>query len=207
MDGSDSFTEDRWLTWTEPNALSVYLASAGSTRKRRLLLCAYCELLSEQLDQPLRSALAAAEQLADGRASAREVKLTREWINALCSRYWGKVPAWVPADYLSRSVEVSLVPLAGIHEGGEGAALRPDSGRDGQSLPAGAGAAILAVLERRAHPEAGAGDLRGACLRPAAHPGDALEEAGCTDETMLDHCRGPGLMFAAAGCSIASRQE
>jgi len=28
---------------------------------------------------------------------------------------------------------------------------------------------------------------------------DALEDAGCTDQTILDHLRGPGPMFAGAG--------
>jgi len=160
-------------------------------------------LLSEQLDQPLRSALAAAEQLADGRASAREVKLTREWINALCSRYWGKVPAWVPADYLSRSVEVFPWCRSQAFTKEE-KALHCDLIRDVMGNPFRLALVLQSWLSWNDGliPKLAQAIYEERAFDRLPILGDALEEAGCTDETMLDIAAGLALMFAAAGCSI-----
>jgi len=171
-------------------------------RLLRLFACACARRLGAWLPRRAGEALVVAERYADGLADRRQLDRALEVVRSLHRSSWlswrGR-PAGEPAMWAAGAAEaVFLVnALTAAYEAAEGAA---------RALGAGAGLAGL-VREVFGNPfrPPPAGLDRDAGVRRLARAideegrwadlpvlGDALEDAGCADESVLRHCREPG---------------
>src|SRR5262245_812908 len=206
--------ETEWRTATDPNRMLHHLRDKGGERKLRLFACACCRRVGRLLehgDPACLEVLARAEEFADGvvppkglRAAATagapglDPELTRlAWDVALATT---APAAWPAARLVARHV-LTLVAVA--------------AGRGPGDTRAASASAVR--IEARAHCEL-LRDLFAPLFRPVglrfaalsddqavlrlSHTiyqdrsfrelpilADALEEAGCADEEVLDHCR------------------
>ena len=211
-------TEAEWLTSTDPEAMLASLRGQVSDRKVRLFAVACCRHLLRQVPVNSRDvrAVEVAERYADGGADAAELQraaagTTPDWTAALACQEAASPEGGVDAAIYSAD--------NATREAGSHAAFLVDEDEDGPSFAAGRGAervvqtALLrdilgnpfrpvfvspawltptvaavaqAAYDQRSLPE---GTLHPHRLAVLA---DALEEAGCTDEEVLGHLRGPG---------------
>jgi hypothetical protein len=204
-------TEQEWLDWTDVDWLLAYLSGRGppDARKVRLLACACCRRLWRGLDAASRSAVETAEDFADGRAGSARLTAARRAVKAaravgdsghlaeavLAAVYDGEVPLHYRIRHGMRAcaeaaVEVSRSLGAWAAERTAQADLLRDLFANPFRPPALDPAGLrwqdgLVVRMARAVCE----DRRYQDLPVLA---DALEDAGCTDTVLLDHCRGPG---------------
>ena len=212
-------TEEEWLIergrpqtmyWTLVRQGKVQRTKAGK-RKLRLFGCGCCRHLWHLLDdEVLRPALEAAERFAEGEADKDEL---RRWANAVAPLTVGSYDADAPGA--GASTAAAMVEHACGPSAQESAfyptAFQPTllghriAGRDGDE--------VLCHLFR---------DVFGNPFRPSAVKrewlawndrtlpamaraiyderawerlpilADALEDAGCAEEAILAHCRGPG---------------
>lgn len=211
-------TEAEWLACTDPQKMLEFLRGRASGRKLRLFACACCQrILPLFTDERSRRAVEVAEQFADGLASPLELEIGRveakaaiptrhpskgltvggkAWREAKVTRAvaraaWDVVQIPVYASYAARQTN-SVAEQRGLAWKGE--CWQPNLLRDifgnpfhpvtvdpprltwnGNTIPK----LALSIYEERHFAD----------LPVLA---DALEEAGCTDIDILDHCRRPG---------------
>jgi hypothetical protein len=183
---------EEWAECTTPWRLGRSVNGRVSDRKIRLFACACCRQLWGQWNQPTRDAVETLERFADGAANqgelasayqvleeARATTRTSDRLYNVCSQVAG---AALPKPYCGapvRSVPDPVV-LNLIHDvfGNPFCQGRVDP----TWLTWNGG--TVAKLARTVY------DERAYERLPIL--ADALEEAGCTDATMLGHCRGPG---------------
>ncbi len=217
-------TEAEWLKeqgnsqWMicELNLIAPVSRTKRGKRKLRLFACECCRLIWERLHDPrLRKAVEVAERFADGEASKDELAQVRRLVTPL--RADG---SFTEGRHLSDRLAIELavattdpvafeaafsmtmyqIPLAGYrtpHADGEaiicellrcvfGSPFRPatfeSTWRTSQAV----------AIARTAYEER--------CFDNLPILADALEEAGCTDEAVLSHLRGPGPH--ARGCWV-----
>jgi len=201
-------TEAEWLTCTDPAAILRLLDSKkASERKLRLFAAACCRQVWP-LFRPKRlcRAVKVAERYADRKASASEMALAA-W--ALRERFdpASNAARWVAADQAaeaaSQTMEWTLVTVAAtcnedhtLHTLRQASVLRCIFGNPFASVAISPAVltwnnAIVVRLaqttyEERYLPEGTLDNGRLAILA------DALEEAGCTNADILNHCRQPG---------------
>ena len=208
-------TEAEWRTSAalEPMRVALSANPDVTDRKVRLFLCACCRRVWHLLDEPGRAAIEVAERYADGRATnwARQAARRRlsEWNPvgrplALTDARQAALDATerrARRRVYSRSAAAAVANLARAN--GDG-----DLGIYAESLRAeeAAQADLLRCIfgpnlgpARRSAPPASAAAR---ALAEAIHCrrdfyalpvlADALEEAGCDDAAVLDHCRGAG---------------
>jgi hypothetical protein len=208
-------THEEWQTCQDLDALLTYARrrSHFSGRKRRLFACACCNRLGGLLPEPHRHALALAQRFADGRASRAE--LTAAWsaayhdpVTRISHAAWAACTAAGPAEGVLTQAHLSTVSLyaanalgqcplrAGSEGPGNGPAWYAERARHrallrdltppprAPRLTARAWPAQAEAVARWVYEEGRFDDL------PVL--ADALEEAGCTDTLLLDHCRRPG---------------
>ncbi len=206
-------TRDQWSTCTQPGDMLFVLWDKVSERKLRLYSVACCRRIWHLLtDERAREAVRAAERFADGEISASELAAARNrarelWerdftnrgtvegaayneVNAVSARCvaWGKaglgawarsavVQSWPDRAWNSRPAE----------ESEQAALLRELFGPVPlKTVPRAPAWLTPPIVEhaRRIYQEGSFEEL------PIL--ADALEEAGCTNSDILDHCRGPG---------------
>jgi hypothetical protein len=210
--------ESAWLAAADPDPMLNYLRAGGgraSERKLRLLACACCRHVWELLpDERSRSAVAVIERYADGRATPRELGAARLDALRVSRGRRGRVPYLAASnrigDTLWNVLSVAAETLAGV--------AVDTAQATGSSQAAAWNAALAAAARDQA---ALVREIFGNPFRPAKvdpawlawHRGiverlaraiydghafdrmpvlaDALEEAGCTDADILDHCRQP----------------
>jgi hypothetical protein len=174
------------------------------------------------LNDPSRNAVVIAEEYADGLRSRKDLKAARDAVNATIPEEdhddpspaparpsdWARMAAngtvWTcnyardssAADTVARDARYAVSPGEGAEEGSQCHLIRDILGNPFR--PASLDSAWLtwhdgtitrlaqAIYEDRQLP---AGHLNTSRLAVLA---DALEDAGCTDEDILDHCRGEG---------------
>jgi hypothetical protein len=207
-------TEEEWLSSTNLYEMERHILASASERKRRLFVCACCRQVLPLLNDP-RSLVVVetAERFADGQASEAEVRAA--YIPIHPGR--GAVAAVWASEMLANIATPGARPLQNRGDVTEHAAraLRDAAGEWNWD---GAHRRQAALLK----------DLFGNPFRPVViEPGwltwdrgtvakmaraiyeeyrfhdlpilgDALEEAGCHDPRILDHCRRPG--EHARGC-------
>src|SRR5262245_22925183 len=200
-------TESEWLACTNSKPILEFLRGKISARKMQLFACACCRRIWDGLtDQKSRQAVELAEEFADGlirvkRMSAAARAAYRSdlagyvaWLTARLSvaEAWTSFPPG--GDQVAGAATVAVLTArvlgSGVAESQAQAALLRDIvpapsrqqppplswlAWDGGMLPR----LALSIHEERAFDR----------LPSLA---DALEDAGCTDPDILDHCRGPG---------------
>jgi len=213
-------TKTEWLTCTDPQAMLSVLFSTGSDRKLRLTACAFCRLIWDLItDEQARLLVELAELFADGQADDPDLITTRQELETLIrpahvrtgqTFAWSKRqavangPTWTvleatgsePAQAVRESLAWSSRVRSNSPEGPwtkqqvcelQATIIRDILGND-PSCPVaidprwrmpGVLTPAQVIYENRAFDR----------LPVLA---DALEEAGCTDAAILEHCRGPG---------------
>jgi hypothetical protein len=209
-------TEQEWLTSTDPTPMLRFLQEQQvSERKMRLLACACCRLIWEHLPDPRsRQAVDVAERFADGRATPKELARARNSAGLAPSReaqaawaaYWATnqkpggpldnvftAAAAAPAKHAAgqaprqKHAAWDTAHAASVREQAElireviGNPFRP--GWIDPRWLAWEGGVIVRLAE-------GIYEERAFERMPVL--GDALEEAGCTQAAVLEHCRGGG---------------
>jgi hypothetical protein len=220
-------TEAEWLGCTNPQRLLEFLGGNVSERKLRLFACACCRRIWDLLDAGARAALETAERFADGLAGDSERVAARKtaqqaaqgrnvtptptspkWERRIASAVYYATArnAWESAWNAPQLVVEALIYQAGgpTAKGWEIVDVNEHSGqasalRDlfGTSLPrtpldplwqtSGVVSIAQRIYEERAFD----------ALPILA---DALEDASCTDVSILSHCRCDGPHFR--GCWV-----
>ncbi len=211
-------TEDEWLVCGAPEPLLDYLATGGSQRKFRLYAVACCRSIWHLLEgEPARCAVEVSERFADGNATNSERRaaalLSAEGQHG--THYWAEAAAAGAVGTLQPRL-LRLVLQHATHGVGDAVAPRVP----GQALTADQ-SAVRAQMTRAecANQAVLLRDIFGNPFRPVAFStnwrtdtavtlaaqmyelrdfsampilADALQDAGCGNENILAHCRGPG---------------
>jgi hypothetical protein len=186
-------TEAEWLQCTDSQKMLEFVQGKVSDRKLRLFACACCRTFWSFLtDIRSREAVEASELFADNLIRRGELRRAAgRASNVLNLRYsprlqlarsTANVPAAALADlrWLVKN-EVAIVLLHDIF----GTPFRPAL-IDPQGLTPTVTSLAAAAYEGRSLPSGELDPARFAVLA------DALEEAGCQDQSILDHLRSPG---------------
>jgi hypothetical protein len=206
-------TEQEWLGCTDPEPMLRFLQEQQtSDRKLRLLASACCRQIWHLLPDPLsRQAVLVAERFADGRATDIELGRARtQAVNAGAAN-----PQAAVAAYWATNIKPAG-PLWNIFTAAAGALARhaaevPHGQRAAayeamQSITRSAQAKLIrevignpfrpAIIDPHWRTWSGGivvqlaeGIYEDRAFATMPVLGDALEEAGCTDETILKHCR------------------
>lgn len=220
-------TEADWLGCTTPEEVEQFLRGRGNERQLRLFAVACCRRIWDLfLDQRCRDAVVVAERFADGQAMVEELEAALNDAVAVQSPTGLHYRAWAASFAACRFV-TQVVPAPGdLLFGGRvvpcwSAAkyARWASRHAGRENERGAQAILLAdilggaatlrvdpnwVSWNNGMPEKMAKAIyNDRCFNELPVLGDVLEEAGCDDRVLLDHCRGPGPH--ARGCWVVDR--
>jgi hypothetical protein len=198
-------SEEHWWQLSYLPTFAYLLSERGkvSERKLRLLMCACCRGGWQLLDEEGGRNVEVAERFADGQAGPEEWVRARRAAAAAVDRTsqgWDeRTPEWAVAAIFSTDLLGDLleVAMAGVQKSGA-EAQQADLLRDVFANPYHAVSVNTAWLTPTALSLATAayddrslpsGELDTCRLAVLA---DALEEAGCTEETILTHLRSPG---------------
>jgi hypothetical protein len=183
-------TEAEWMSCSYPSSILNFLRKKGSDRKLRLFACAcYRRVWDLLTDQASRNAVEIAELFADGKASAHSLRVARQDRGGpLNARFWVTRSRAFDAARGATSFEYRL--------GGSGfqfpisaALLRDIFGNPFR--PVTASASWLTWNDGAVRKMAQAiYDDRAFDRLPLL--ADALEEAGCDNQEILDHCHSTG---------------
>jgi hypothetical protein len=211
----DAMTEGEWLECNDPALMLEYLDDRVSERKLCLFACACCYRTWHLLqDERSRKAVEVAERFCEGAATEHEIRVAREAASeaAGLGRFGGddswqrdsfaaglesaaKAAAWAVTwdgcgySEVSDAAATAAVPTwadRGEEFRMQAAILRDIIGNPFQHVaidPAWHTPKVVS-LARAIY------DCR-ACERLSSLA-DALEETGCSNADILDHCRGPG---------------
>jgi hypothetical protein len=184
-------TEAEWLACSDPEAMLEFVRRTMSVRKKRLFACACCRLVWESLPSYWRRALETSEAFIEGMASEEQLKADLD-------------AAMNELDLLSDAAQAvwwACNTSKGYDIAG-GASYRV-SIHDRKTLRTQA-ALVRDIFQPFPHVKR---KQRWADQKPQQIAqsiyadrafehlpilADALEEAGCTDAAILEHCRGPG---------------
>jgi hypothetical protein len=203
-------TEAEWLACSDAHEMFMEVMRDASPRKIRLLGCACVSWMwTWGLDEVAPEAVQVAEAFADGLASKKDLKRVANEINTLraqCEEPYRPFPRTCELTELLASpsrfhevleelqgfaADMSITQEPGWHRiAGFVRDIFDNPFRPVRFGPGSISRTIKALAqaayEERAQPS---GELDLARLKVLA---DALEEAGCTEQTILDHLRGPG---------------
>ncbi len=198
-------TEAQWLAATEPTPMLEYIQGKASDRKSRLFACACCRGVWESIKlKKCHNAILVAELYADGclgvdKAAAARRELERQ--------YW-EVPASHTYVVVQRMVEAALGTLRGAFANG---VYHANSQQSSLALcddkPAAADAqakAVRCIFGNPFRPAAFSAEWRTDTAVSLARQmyesrdfsampilADALQDAGCDNADILNHCREP----------------
>jgi hypothetical protein len=205
-------TEAEWLACNDPMRMLYLLGDQVSERKRRLFACACCRLVQPYAQHAgYRRPLETAERFADGQATAAELRRA-------CSISHPANPG--PGSLWLAEAIASLEPRFGneiLYVPGHAARAHRDlNGASDWSAATCTQAQVLRDLTGHLYHQVAINpnslpSHAGVTPRQLAEViyedgafhelpvlADVLEEAGCADECILDHCRSPGPHFR--GC-------
>jgi hypothetical protein len=194
-----------WPTCSDPNRLLTHVAGRMSERKLRLVTVAAARLVWDTITSEMREAVDTAERLADGQASAEELQWFRD---RLFPFLHGRGPAGVqkwstagpdrdafflvfaatdPSQMVRRLHNTGVWSLGSAAHSGRVAPLVRDIVGDpfhpATFEPAWRTADVIGLAEA-------AYERRAFDRLPIL--ADALEDAGCQDQSILTHCRSGG---------------
>jgi hypothetical protein len=210
-------TEAEWLAGHDPDTLLNFLGGGASNRRLRLFACACCRRIWGLLTSPrYRGAVETSERYADRLAGPQELKAARAaaW-ERLAEQEGSDAPARAAAvrgllrESRAAAFEARAVVANRACRRHEDLAAASQAWHAAEAAEKRAQCALLRDIfgnpfrPAQADPAWLAWD--GGTVAKLAHAiydgrrfselpylGDALEEAGCADETVLAHCRGPG---------------
>jgi hypothetical protein len=196
-------TETEWLVCTDPQLMVGFLTDgAGSDRKLRLFGCACCRHVWDWLTENcFRDAVEVAERFADGQASSKELAVAKRISGAALERnglagvtgprYCALGSAW---SCTRNPQTAALYPLWVFNDGAQRSwevlLLRDIFGNPFRPIPSvppvwlAWNDSTIQKLAQTIYDEHAFDRL------PIL--ADALEEAGCTNADILNHCRQPG---------------
>lgn len=202
-----------WPTCPDPNRLLAHVAGTVSERKLRLVTVAAARLVWDSITPEMREAVETAERLADGLAEPEELQWYRDRLYPYVTgqgpravRRWGIRGKDRDTFCLVFAATYRAAMVRHLHDGGVwrvGSAAYAD-----RVAPL-----VRCIVSDPFHPATLdpkwlTADVRG--LAAAAYDGrafdrlpllaDALQDAGCDNEGVLDHCRGGGPH--ARGCWV-----
>jgi hypothetical protein len=176
--------EQRWATSAEPLDMLRCLPGRPDERKLQLVACACCRLLPLEMHHDRnRLAVEATEQHAEGTVRRREMKKVCKHSDLPWLAHFDPLPLALHAvGYLVENRPV------------EGPRLAADVIRDVMGDPVHPVALRHSWLRREGGAVRHLADAIATECRYDELPilADALEDAGCTEPALLEHCRGPG---------------
>jgi hypothetical protein len=210
-------TETDWLAATDPGPLLEFLGSAATARKLRLFACACCRRIWDRLvDERSRLAVSVSERYADGMATDEELIEAADNVDQeVPSDEWAACyainPSW-DSGYGpgGQTATHSYAYWAAIHCANEA------SGNIAGGVPP---RPVVGIVAEQAQQACLLRDIFGNPFRPVtADPtwvtstvlalaaqmydsrafdrlpilADAIQDAGCDNEDILNHCRQPG---------------
>jgi hypothetical protein len=210
-------TEAEWLTATDPTPMLEFLKGKASDRKLRLFGCACCRRVWKwMIHKGSREGVRAAERLADVVASADEWERARKGTAEAWNQYgeWHVYQSSRSAHYLLSNKTEVLMAVAQ-----EVANAKWNHTKDKYSCDGDSERAKATLSREKAYQHPRLRDIFGNPFRPAVVDpawltstvaalatqmyesrdfstmpilADALQDAGCDSDDILDHCRGPG---------------
>jgi hypothetical protein len=220
-------TETEWLACTNPEAMLRFLLGKVSVRKRRLFACACCRTVWHLLHKRARKAITVMEDVVDGMGTPEVLEEARAglWSNA---RYYfiprnGARATRQAAIAAADAVFSAVSPVADhpnvCWEMVAGARLGENEEQDPSAIGSELARLLHDIVGNPFHPgtldpswrEWNEGLIPKMAQAISAERtfdhlpilADALEEAGCTDTALLEHCRGPGPHVR--GCWVLDR--
>jgi hypothetical protein len=199
---SGAMTEEEWLTSTDPAEMLTLLTGKATGRKLRLLACAACRENTPPSPYPRRDEiLAIAERYADGEATEQER------VAAFATTF----DEDFPIDY-----GYYLLVAFAVGESSDELGTHLRKLADGESSMKANPAMIRELFAYPFHPASFDPQWRTATVVAMARGmyetrdfsampivADALEDAGCEDADILDHCRGGSAHIR--GCWVVDR--
>ncbi|WP_232069845.1 hypothetical protein [Gemmata massiliana] len=194
-------TEAEWLASKDPYLMMLGAPRGAFTpRKLRLFACAVSRRLWNRFDQEaIRRAVELAELVADERAPANKLQPACDAAFKSVRRREAIRAPWAAANSADPNARHAAVACAtqagmtGLRKAGVTAIFREVFGNPFRAVPldrrwltADVVALARSAYEERALPSGELDSVRLAVLA------DAVEEAGCSDVSLLDHLRGPG---------------
>jgi hypothetical protein len=190
-------TEAEWLTGTDPTPMLKFLKGQASDRKLQMFGCACCRRVWHLLGTKCHAVIKAVESFADGHASMERVEQAYRGIRNNFGRethLWSCVEELRSASETDAVVRVSEAVVRDAFAGGrqiqelknQTELLRDIFGnpfRPVTILPEWRTSTVLALSQ-------GIYDEKAFDRMPIL--ADALQDAGCDNEQVLGHCRGPG---------------
>jgi hypothetical protein len=206
-------TDAEWAACEDPRVLLPHLASHAGTRKQWLFACACCRSVWHLLPDVSREATEAVERYADGASTQDELIALfqgySEWaalsslggaqaagaVGHLGGRWrWRQTPHWMDLRYIVEGVARSAAEaLAKAIPWREARRAQCDLLRDVLRNPADEQAALppgWPTWNGGIIPSLAAAIYDDRAFDQMTILADALEDAGCADQVLLDHCRG-----------------
>ena len=214
-------TEAEWLACTDPEQMLIHLRPKAGKRKRRLFMIACCRRVWPLLsDQRSREAVEFAEGYVEGNSNLREMKAIRKVAEQAYRDTQKKFMQGATSQAVALAACCATGPVQESKDQFEVAdaacaqwaidALVADAGNeDARSVQMAAHCQLIRDIFgnpfRRVALDPAWLQWNGGTVRKMAEAiyddrafdrlpilADALEEAGCTDRAVLDHCRGSG---------------
>jgi hypothetical protein len=206
-------TEIQWLECTNPHAMLDYLTDCDDHRRFRLFACGCSRHAAlKWTGESGATFIEIAEKYADGQATKEEVNRQRESVRSLLGsfrrheqegRSWYSIITQLASESFTamsaNGVYFTCKTIKAFERGPDGSHIQEGRGfaniiRDIFGNPFRPSTIDPAWLtwNNRTVPKLAQTiyDDRRYDIMPIL--GDALEDAGCNDEQMLEHCRGPG---------------
>jgi hypothetical protein len=178
-------TERDWLACAEPCDLLTFVGSRLSNRKELLFVVACCRKVWQPPQAEVKADLQRLEWFADGQTSREDLERLTPWLRWLVSRLGG-LAADYAQDWAARSGEHQYAAdlVRDLFNPFRPVPLDPAwlAWHDGLVIRL-----AQAAYQERHQPASTLDNARLAVLA------DALEEAGCTDPDILNHCRRSGV--------------
>jgi hypothetical protein len=190
--------EQEWLQCTDPAQMLEFLKDKTTDRKCRLFAVACCQRVWHLLTEIGKEAVCCAERFADGTATAKELAsadnagywhgnalFINEEPETVQSAYFAAFLA-VRGEYAESSSEAAR-SLGGDEANEQGRLSRDIFGNPFRPI------AIDPRWQTSTVVDLGSAIYQERAFDRMPILGDALEDAGCDNDEIIQHCRGPGL--------------
>ena len=194
-------TETEWLTCTDPDPILEFIISRATERKLLLFGCACWRAVWEHVKPASRRFVEATEQYADERITWEQLKAVWDMIDGKDS---DSLHRWLHSS-MREKLTWELTGFHAASKGFDGTAMTPDDWLNQLKTQSDMLREVFGNPFRSPHVHSSRLKWNGNAIRRLAHSiydrrafdqmpilADALEEAGCTDAAILNHCRQPG---------------